>query len=704
MASLAAASPMPNDPALSAAAANQPSGHVVLVVTDSESITKRIESYLRNAGHPVRTAWVNDIEDVEEALRRGAPDLVLCADNLRAAPLRDVIDLCKRLAVDLPVVLLSPRFVPEDTVSAMAAGACDHVAYDDLRHLRHLELVSLREFSVHQHLRELRSTQKRLEIFESRHQELISGTNDAVAHIQEGILSDANPAFAHLLGHDDAKPLIGTPLMDLVGADFAPKVKEQIKLLLRGKTDKRSLDCCLVQKDGHPVSISARLTVTEVDGEQLIEMLIRAEAAQAAPAKSAEPSGRLQFFERLGAAIAGASQQKQQRAALLLSVDAFPALEERLGLHDAEQAILQLLEWTQSRLTPNDQIFRFSTHELAVLATFKDGGGVQSWGEAIVDEVRKQIFSTAGHEAQLSLTATAYPFSGSEQANAIVAEMTSTARQLSAKGGKQFANLGATAENSLQEREDQRRAEMVRKAIADNRLKLAYQSIASLEGDSRQHFDVLLRMIDEGGNEQHASEFIRAAEKGGLMCDIDRWVTVRALKMQAKRDGAQQASSLFVKLSEDTLKDSENFVLWLQERLKTRPLRPGEIVFEAQERVLQNHIRKAKLLTKSLNDLGAQVAIEHFGIGSNSAQMLEHIPAQFVKFHQSFARDFGIKETQKHMASLMEVAKQRHIKVIVSHIEDANVMARLWQMGVNFIQGYHVQEPEVVLLSAEVGR
>src|SRR3546814_12646217 len=133
MASVAAVSPMPNDSALSSAAANQANGHVVLVVTDSESITKRIESYLRNAGHPVRTAWVNDIEDVEEALRRGAPDLVLCADNLPAAPPRDVIDLCGRLAADLPVVLLSPRFVPEDPVSAMAAGARDHVSYDDLR-------------------------------------------------------------------------------------------------------------------------------------------------------------------------------------------------------------------------------------------------------------------------------------------------------------------------------------------------------------------------------------------------------------------------------------------------------------------------------------------------------------------------------------------------------------------------------------------
>src|SRR3546814_6423948 len=96
MASVAAVSPMPNDSALSSAAANQANGHVVLVVTDSESITKRIESYLRNAGHPVRTAWANDIEDVEEEHRRGAPDLVMCADHLQAEPLRDVSDMCRQ--------------------------------------------------------------------------------------------------------------------------------------------------------------------------------------------------------------------------------------------------------------------------------------------------------------------------------------------------------------------------------------------------------------------------------------------------------------------------------------------------------------------------------------------------------------------------------------------------------------------------------
>ena len=78
------------------------------------------------------------------------------------------------------------------------------------------------------------------------------------------------------------------------------------------------------------------------------------------------------------------------------------------------------------------------------------------------------------------------------------------------------------------------------------------------------------------------------------------------------------------------------------------------------------------------------------------------MPPQFVKFHPSFTHQFHDKEQHKKMTTLMETARQSGVKTIVSHVEDANVMARLWQMGVNYIQGFHVQEPEVVLLSADV--
>lgn len=681
---------------------------VVLVVAESESIAKRIESFLRNAGHPIRCAWVTDLEDTEEALRGRAPDLLLGAAELPQAPFKDVLDLARRLAPDLPVILLSSQFVPEDTVVALAAGAADHVSHEDLHHLRHLELVLLREFSRHQNLRDLRATRKRLDGYESRHQQLLQVTNDAVAHVQEGILCDANPAFAALLGYQRSEELHGVPLMDLVTSDHIPKVKDHLKLLLRGKHDGKPMECCLKHRENdRRVSVSARLTLSEADGEPLIEMLIRSENL-AAPvvAERRQPNfGRGAFFEALAAAIATTNQRPGvHRAALLLAVDDMVGTEERLGLQDAEQAITRLMEWTQAQLADGDRLFRFSTGEIAALVTREDAGQILALGEKLVHDVAQQVFSTANHEAHLYLSVAAYPFSGSEQASTIVAELVREARQLSAKGGRQFANIGPTAKHSQIEREELRKVALVRQALTENRLKLAYQSIASLEGDTRQHFDVLVRVLDEDGHEIHASEFVDAAERHGLMRDIDRWVTARALRVQAKRDGAQDISSLFVKLSENTIKDAEGYLAFFTEQLKARALKPGELVIQAREAVLEKHVRKARLLSQVLMQSGAQIAIEHFGVGSNSAQLIEHLPVQFLKFHYSFTKNFGDKDTQKKMTTLMELAKQKNIKIIVSHVEDANVMARLWQMGVNFIQGYHVQEPEVVLLSAEVGR
>ena len=54
---------------------------VLLVVAPAEEIAKRIESHLRNAGHPLRVAWINDLEDLQDVVQRNPPDLVLADDD-----------------------------------------------------------------------------------------------------------------------------------------------------------------------------------------------------------------------------------------------------------------------------------------------------------------------------------------------------------------------------------------------------------------------------------------------------------------------------------------------------------------------------------------------------------------------------------------------------------------------------------------------
>lgn len=673
---------------------------VLLVLSPSEDIAKRIESYLRNSGHPLRAAWINDVGDLQDVLQRNPPDLVLYDEATGNPSLDKIVGVCGLLRPDLPVIVIGTEHSVEDTVAALAAGAQDHVAYMDLRHLRHLELVIIREFVKHHHLRTLRLTQERLTDFESRHQQLTDSTGDAIALVQEGIVVKTNQAFTHLLGYDNPQQLTGQPLIDLVDADQQSKIKERLRAVLKGKHNGDPLELSLVSLTGK-VTVQAQLILGNVDGERAIELLIRAEGGNGTPAATQSPVvGRNAFAIALGTPSDG----KSTRAALLIRLDGFEALETRVGAIGAEAMATQAAQAIHSRLGPRDQSFAFSGDEIALVIHRPNPSEVEQFGEFLRRELAGQVFTAQEHEAQMTLTVAVFPLGENETVDKVTRELVEEVRKRSAKGGNQAFVLGATAKVHQDQRAEARKAAVVKKAIEDNRLKLAYQSIASLEGESRSHFDVLVRMMDEDGNEQHASEFLPAAARFNLMRTIDRWVITRALGVIAKRAAARETSVLFVKISEDTLRDSEAFVDWLKTQVKDHPLKSDEIIFEIQELILQNHIRKAKALTHELKAMGAGLAIEHYGVGASSAQMLDHIPAQFLKFHASFTQKFTEKDTQKRLRELVEIAKQRGMKTIVSHVEDANVMAKLWQMGVNFIQGYHVQEPEVVLLSSEVAR
>ena len=701
----------------------------LLVIAPGEEVAKRVESHLRNAGHPVRALWVTDLEDMENAIRRSRPDLVLCQDAMAKASVKDALALVKRLAPDLPMLLLASRpFTMADTVAALRLGVRGLVLAGDSLQLQHLETICLRELGTHRTLVELRQLRARLADYESRHERLLAGTADAILRVQEGIVTHVNAAFASMLGYQGAAELEGNPLMDIVAAEGAAEVKASMKSYAQGKLRSDTpLSLVLAKKDGTPLKVTAHVTLSQDSEDKLLEFLVRSEAQpkpapaepSAAPAAPAAPaarteepgakpapaapvSGRLELFEVLNHSVA--ANTGMHRALVMVMVDSFATVEEKLGYHESELALGQLVELVRQRLGPKEPLFRFSTALVAVVVSRPNVGEFTTLAETLRQDIVAHLFKTDSYEAHMAATVVAYPLSASDKAVEVVDTAVREARRLSREGGNRTGVLGATAQKLKAEEADQRQADKIKRALVENRLKLAFQSIASLEGDARQHFDVLARMLDETGTEVPAREFIPAAEKFGLIVAVDRWIMASALRTLAKREGATSGSSLFVRLSEQTLREGDAFLRWLTDQLKPRPPRKGELVVSLQEPILEKHIGKASALAKALQGLGVGINIDYFGVGDKSAVLLDHIKADFVRFHYSFTKDFNDQALQSKLTDLMQVAKAKHIKTIVGQVEDANAMARLWQLGVNYIQGYHIQAPEAVLLSTDVKR
>jgi EAL domain-containing protein (putative c-di-GMP-specific phosphodiesterase class I) len=81
---------------------------------------------------------------------------------------------------------------------------------------------------------------------------------------------------------------------------------------------------------------------------------------------------------------------------------------------------------------------------------------------------------------------------------------------------------------------------------------------------------------------------------------------------------------------------------------------------------------------------------------------LAELEMDFIKIDGSLMQGLATNQLQQQrVKGLVEAAKRKSIETIAERVEDANTMAVLWQLGIEFIQGYFVNAPEDVTISGD---
>jgi EAL domain-containing protein (putative c-di-GMP-specific phosphodiesterase class I) len=221
-----------------------------------------------------------------------------------------------------------------------------------------------------------------------------------------------------------------------------------------------------------------------------------------------------------------------------------------------------------------------------------------------------------------------------------------------------------------------------------------------LGGEQKTMLDTVIRMIDPQGDEVAATDFMPAATRNRMLRAIDRWVIGATLLFCAK----QPAETVFVKLSSESLID-KTLGDWLGKAVESSGVAPGRLCFQVSEEDATQFLAQTKTLAEQLKKQGHEFAIEHFGIGHDSARVLASTPMNYLKIDgslmQSIASD---KALQERVSNFIAQANKRNIATIAERVEDANTMAVLFQLGVGYVQGHYLHEPEVVLAETATQR
>jgi EAL domain-containing protein (putative c-di-GMP-specific phosphodiesterase class I) len=270
------------------------------------------------------------------------------------------------------------------------------------------------------------------------------------------------------------------------------------------------------------------------------------------------------------------------------------------------------------------------------------------------------------------------------------------ARRGRERGGNQTVSLNRADNDTRVQAYDQVWVKHIKAALMENRFRLVQQPIASLSGGEQKIFDVAIRMLDGQGREVLPSEFLPAAARNDLMKTIDRWVIGASLSFIAKR----KPDLLFVRLSRDSAVDA-TLPQWLDTQLKSTLATPACLCLQITEEVALRQPRETTLLANELRARGVKFAIEHYGADALADSLIGTVPMDFVKVDGALMQGLaGNPELQRRVRAIAEAAAAHNVLTVAERIEDANTMAVVWQLGVQYIQGYFVHAPEEVVLKS----
>jgi diguanylate cyclase (GGDEF)-like protein/PAS domain S-box-containing protein len=667
----------------------------LLILEDSQNEAERLVSLFRNAGRATRVHRLSSSDDLNEALQQSW-DLLICAPSSEQLAPSEAIGAIRRQAKDIPVIQLLADNDSDSVTEALMLGAQDALPQgEDER----LVLVAKRELTNLEERRARRASEVALREAEKRCQLLLESSVDAITYVHDGMHIYANRAYLELFAYEDADELEGMPMIDLIGSSDQASFKDFLKSYHNAEGH-AELKCSGVKASGQSFAAQMSFSPATYDGEPCIQVVIRAESSNAElEERLREISSqdlvtglfnRTHFLELMDNAAERAVNAGQPATLAYIRVDRYPSLLADIGLAGIDILLTDLANLLRAHFSADAQLARFGDDVFAVLQPGVSPESSQEQLNSLLKKVDAHLFDVSGRTVQSTLSiGVAGLNETTAKAQDVVDRAHRCADELSDGNAIKLFNpadeLAAAANRG-------NITAMIQQALEKNSFRLLFQPIISLRGDSFEHYEALLRLINPQGEEIPPKELFSAAKDAGLAEKIDRWVILNSIKLLADHRSKGHNTRLFVHLSSASVQDP-TLLPWLSVALKAARLPSDSLVFQLNEPDAIAYLKQAKAITQGLNELHCKTALTQFGCSLNPFNTLKHLHIDFVKVDSSFSQDLSSAENQEALKTLLASLHAQAKLTIVPFVESASVLATLWQAGVNYIQGHYLQGP-----------
>ena len=674
----------------------------IAVLTENQDDVELINSSLRDGGHVAHCHWIDNPGNLGETLGRENVELLILNCDSYPDTIRQVVKQKDRMNPEVPVIALQDEADELRIQKAMNNGAVDLVSIGNKDRLQAVVTRELRALRVE---RALNSTIHSATEYKKQLKDYMQSSRDAIALVEEGIITDVNESWLKLFRAASNDEVTGLPLMDNFDSDSHAAIKGALVAAIAGKwasNEKLVTKSAITTDDSNELHLE--FTRYAFDNGPCVKVKVSApDQNSKEPTKlvhdalKRDPTTlffhRAQLLERIQKRLSR-KPSSGTHALAYIKIDAFGEVIKKVGILNSDEVLGQFAEAVRKRMHPRDVAGRFEGTSLLVLLERGNARDAEVWGRQVCEHVRKQTFEVDDRSAQLTCTI------GVCAANEVYGTLeefvaaTVDAYVLGREAGGNTAMLNESAdEDSKQKEFDQIWVRHLKSALMDNRFRLAQLPIAGLRSDGIEMYDLLVRMLDEQGNSVLPSEFLPAAARNNMMKHIDRWMISAAMEFCR----GNEADRVFVRLSRQSVLDKTT-IPWMEQAFDKREFDCTRLVMQIPERDAAKHIKQTRSIASKLRKMGVGFALEHYGIDCEKFQILDILKPDYIKVDGELMHSLmNDKETQQNVERIVRAASERNIKSIAERVENANAMAVLFQLGLDYMQGHYVNEPEVVL-------
>ena len=234
----------------------------------------------------------------------------------------------------------------------------------------------------------------------------------------------------------------------------------------------------------------------------------------------------------------------------------------------------------------------------------------------------------------------------------------------------------------------------MKKAIELNSFEVYYQPIYDLEDKSVRSLEALLRLNDEELGFIPPDEFIRIAEKNGMIIDISSIAFRKVCEFIHDND----IKSLGIDYVEYNLSivecDNPMLANDLLDVMNEFGVSPSQVNFEITETAQAHNVKELIHNMERLIESGSTFSMDDYGTGYSTTHYLIKLPLHIVKIDKSILWP-AMKDAKSYnvLRQLVATIKSIDKKIVVEGVETQEMVDVLDELKCDYLQGYFYSKP-----------